>query len=322
MLAVLGVYLGILFGIAWVSLHPFRTPLFISPGHLGAPQEELEIPSTGGVVMKAWWVAGDCVAMPKTERGVSALDGRFDERTVVAILCHGYVMNRSELTPVAYWLWKRGMSSLLIEFRAHGKTRRGKSTIGWNEADDVLAAIEVARRRMPDARIVLIGSSMGSAACAFAAARGAKVDAIVLDSCYSKMINASFGWWRFLGGPLVSVFLGPVILFAGPLAGINPFRVDVARALRSVTCPVLLLHGREDNLATPSEAERNLAALGPLAEIAWFDNCGHSEFRWLQAERYYQELETFLIRCSLLDSPSAHEPSVREELTETRPSGR
>jgi alpha-beta hydrolase superfamily lysophospholipase len=284
----IGAYLLVICFIAWLSLHPMRTPLFLSPGVLGAPQEEFEIPSTDGVTLKCWWV--------------QAVGAR-----TVAVLCHGYVMNRSELTPVAYWLWKRGVTSLLFDFRAHGHSRGGVSTVGWKEGNDVAAAIREARRRVPGARILLIGSSMGSAACAFAVAGGAEADAIVLDSCYSLLTRASLGWWRFLGGHALSWILGPTVLFAGPLAGINPFKIDVGQALRKVKCPVLLLHGRHDNLAQPREADRNLAALGDRGEIVWFDDCGHSEFRWAQPESYYQELQAFLIRQSLIESASAPE---------------
>jgi pimeloyl-ACP methyl ester carboxylesterase len=270
-------YAGILFGIAWVSLHPFRTPLFTSPGALGAPQEEFEIASTDGVHLKSWWV-------PATGADT------------VAILCHGYVMNRSELSPLAVWLWQRGISCLLFDFRAHGHSRGGASTIGCREADDVEAAIAEAQRRLPGARILLFGSSMGSAASAFAAARGTTVDALILDSCYSRLVHASFGWWRFLGGPVLSGLLGPTVLFAGPLAKINPFKVDVAEALSRTSCPALLLHGRCDDLALPSEAERNAAALAERGELVWFDDCGHSEFRWIQPARYYETVEAFLTR--------------------------
>jgi alpha-beta hydrolase superfamily lysophospholipase len=278
-------YVGILFGIAWVSLHPFRTPLFTSPGALGAPQEEFDLPSTDGVRLKAWWVPAEGA-------------------DTVAILSHGYVMNRSELSPLAHWLWQRGISCLLFDFRAHGHTHGGASTIGYREADDVLAAIAEARRRCPGARIVLLGSSMGSAASAFAAARDS-VDALVLDSCYSQLVKAAFGWWRFLGGKTLSWILGPMVLIAGPLAKMNPFKVDVTHALRETSCPILLLHGRCDDLALPSEALRNFEAIGDRGELVWFDDCGHSEFRWIQPVQYYEAVEAFLTQANLIRSPAA-----------------
>jgi alpha-beta hydrolase superfamily lysophospholipase len=281
--AIVFLYLLLLFAVAWFSIHPFRTPLFISPGSLGSPQEEFQIASTDGIQLKCWWVPAP-------------------EAKTVAILCHGYVMNRSELTPVACWLWQRGISALLIEFRAHGHTRGGVSTIGYRESDDVVAAIQEARNRCPDCKIILIGSSMGSAASAFAAAK-VPVDGVVLDSAYSKLVDASFGWWRFLGGRWLSWLFGPTILLAGPLVRMNPFRVDVAAALETIHCPVLMLHGRCDNLALPEQAERNYAAAGGPKELVWFDQCGHSEFRWVQSERYYQALENWLCKHNFLPKP-------------------
>lgn len=277
----LGFYALVLLAISLISLRPFRTPIFLSPGFLGAPQEEFDLDSSDGVRLRAW-----------------AVDSP-GARTV-AVLCHGYVMNRVELTPVAYWLWRRGVSSLLFDFRAHGQSKGGVATIGWREREDVRAAVDEARRRWPGARVVVIGSSMGSAAAAFAAADGAPIDALVLDSCYSTLASASLGWWRFLGGRLLSWFLSPTLLIAGALARMNPLRVDVGRALAKARCPVLILHGRCDTLALPREAKRNLAALGDRAEIVWFDDCGHSEFRWTQSERYFAALEAFLVRLELL----------------------
>lgn len=285
----LGLYAVLLLVISLISLRPFRTPIFLSPGFLGAPQEEFDLISSDGVRLRAW--------------AVDASGAR-----TVAVLCHGYVMNRVELTPVAHWLWRRGVASLLIDFRAHGQSRGGVSTIGWREREDVRVAVEEARRRWPDARVVVIGSSMGSAAAALAVADGAPVDALVLDSCYSTLASASLGWWRFLGGRALSWFLAPTLFIAGGLAGMNPLRVDVGRALAKTTCPVLILHGRCDTLALPSQAERNFGARGDGVEIVWFEGCGHSEFRWTQAERYFEALEAFLIRLELLD-PNPTEPA-------------
>lgn len=286
------IYLGALCAVAWYSLRPFRTPLFMSPGALGAPQEALALPSTDGVLLAAWWVPSD-------------------RSSTVAILAHGYMMNRSELAPVSFWLWQHGISSLSIDFRAHGRTRGGVSTVGWREADDIEAAVAEARRRVPDARIVIIGSSMGSAAAAFAVARGAPCDALVLDSCYSSLLQASYGWWRFLGGRVLSWVLGPAIFLAVPFARLNPFKVDVSRALAAIRCPVLMLHGRCDDLALPREAERNLAALAGQAEMVWFDDCGHSEFRWVQPQRYYSALESFLLGHGRLRGETAHERAMK-----------
>ncbi|MGV3615479.1 MAG: alpha/beta hydrolase [Fimbriimonas sp.] len=278
-----GIYLLLMVGIAWFSLHPVRTPVFFSPGMLGAPQENWDIQSEG-LRLRGWWIPADGA-------------------TTVAVLSHGYLMNRSELAPLAYTLWRRGISCLLLDLRAHGRSQGKQSYLGYREAADVLAGIRAARAEVPGARVVLIGSSMGSAASVFAAeAEPGTVDALILDSCYSRLSSAILGWWRLLGGRFLETLLWPTTLFAAPIAGFNPFEVDVSRALgRAGDVPVLILHGEKDDLALPAEAERNRAACTGPTEIVWLADCGHSEGRWERPVEYDRAVLGFLTRHGLLE---------------------
>lgn len=266
--------------VAWISLHPVRTPIFVSPSYFGAPQEEVEFENGDDLRLRGWWL--ESVGSP-----------------LVAICAHGYVMNRAELTPVAAELWKLGCSCLLFEFRAHGKSEGTRCGLGWLEREDVRAAVQFARSRAPGAKVVLIGSSMGAAACAFAMADHPELaNALVLDSGYSRLSQAISGWWRFVGGTSLAAILWPVTAISAPLAGFNPYRVDVARALRRISVPTLLLHGTRDDLARPPEAERNRIACN--GELCWLEGSGHTEGRWLRPDIYMDTLIRFLRTSNLL----------------------
>ena len=282
LITLLVLYVLLLFGTAWLSLHPIRTPIFLSATSLGAPQENVEFANGDGQTLRGWWLE---------QPGA---------KTVV-ILAHGYVMNRAEMAPVAAPLWKEGCSCLLFEFRAHGRSSGSRSGLGWPERRDVRAAVEFARSRAPGARVVLIGSSMGSAASAFALGDDPGLaDALVLDSSYSRLSNAIPGWWRFVGGQALAIVLWPVTPLAGPFAGFNPYKVDVAEALARVTCPVLLLHGDSDDLALPSEAVRNRDACN--GDLVWLKDSGHTEGRWVHTELYMRVLVDFLRSRGLMES--------------------
>jgi pimeloyl-ACP methyl ester carboxylesterase len=270
-------YVGLIAGFIWFSLHPVRIPIYLSPGGLGTPQETVEFRSEDGALIRGWWVPAK------------------DAKTV-AILLHGYMMNRCELAPLAVTLWQKGISSLLIDFRCHGRSSGKKSTLGVRESMDVLAAIKHVRERNPKSRIVLIGSSMGAAASVFALARApGAVDAIVLDSAYSRLTKAVLGWWRLLGGRKLELALWPTPLIAWPLIGFNPFKVDVADALRKAgDVPTLIFHGTIDDLALPGEAERNYATRNGNSRLVWLSDCGHSEGRWVHPQLYESELFSFL----------------------------
>lgn len=272
----LGIYVALLIGVAWLSLHPLRTPVFVSPGAMGAAQEpiviELESHNLSG-----WWVPAQ-------------------DATGVAVLVHGYLMNRAEFAPTAYHLWKQGISCVLIDLRCHGRSGGKRCTLGYREREDVAAALRYARAKAGHLPLAVIGSSMGSAASALALGDDPSLaDLLVMDSGYSRLSVAITGWWNFLGGRGLQIFMWPSIYLATPLAGFWPFGVDIAAALsRFGAKPVLHFHGRRDTLAPPTEAERNFEACVGPKEIFWFDRYGHSEYRWEQAEVYHEVLIAFL----------------------------
>lgn len=276
LLLVPALYLLILLGIAWLSLHPFRIPIFLSPGGLGCPQDNVEFESADGVPLRGWWVD-----VPNAK--------------AVAVMSHGYMMNRSELSPLAPLLAANGVASLYYDFRAHGRSGGKKSFLGLKERMDVAAAARFARSKAPGAKIILMGSSMGAAASALAQGEdGALADALVLDCAYSKLSNAVIGWWRFVGGNFLAFVLWPTTLVSMPMAGFNPFKVDISAALAKTNVPVLFFHGDEDTLALPSEALRNQECCKGSTKMVWLPGCGHAEGRWIHPVLYNGALAQFV----------------------------
>ena len=244
---------------------------------MGAPQESVVIKSHELIELSGWWLQGS-------------------HPTSVAVLCHGYVLSKGELAPVAYTLWQQGMSCLLFDFRAHGKSEGGVCSFGYNERADVESVLEWVRKRNPESRVALIGSSMGSVAAAMAWAENPDLaHALVLDSAYSNLGKAVNGWWRFLGGPLLSVALWPSAYMGVLFLGFNPFSVKVPEYLERLRGrPMLFMHGAEDVVVPAKSAGKNLFAMGPDVSAVWFADCAHSEGRWEQPEKYRTELLRFL----------------------------
>ncbi|OWU65486.1 MAG: hypothetical protein CBB60_004445 [Armatimonadetes bacterium Cent15-Ar3] len=273
----LGLYVALMAGIAYLFAFPMRTPLFLSPGFLGTPQEMVEFddPATG-LKLKGWWVPH------------SAPKG-------IVICGHGYMMNRAELAPLAPKLLEDGYASLYFDFPACGASQGRRSGLGWRERSSMLAACAWVRAKHPGVPVALIGSSMGSAAAAFAVAENSDcADVLILDSAYDHLSSAIDGWWNFLGGKTLQVLLKPVILLGIPILGLNPFKIRVSEALGKVEKPTLVLHGDRDSLALPRAAEGNFAALKGPKKLVWFEGRNHSEARWEDPERYFSEVLGFL----------------------------
>lgn len=287
----LTLYLLALAIIAWISLHPPRIPTWISPGAMFAPQESIEFVSQGNT-LRGWWLEA-----PGCE--------------IVFVLSHGYMMNKCELTPDAVALWRRGASCLLFDHRAQGRSGGKKCGFGFDERHDIVAAVNFARQRKPGAKIVLIGSSMGSAAIAFALADHPDLaDAAILDSCYDSFVSASLGWWRYLGGKLLVVALCPTVVIAAPFAGFNPFKISISQRLATFdSVPILFLHGGSDVLARPAGAQKNFDRYRGPKKIVWFEGCSHSEGRWNHPQEFREAVDDFLAETGFL----ARLPNLPEE---------
>lgn len=277
-LTILGIYVLILIVVTWISLHPIRIPQFISPGLIGLPQEDVEFQSSDGLKLRGWWV----------EAPVSK---------AVVVFAHGYLMNRCEFVPVAIRLAQQGYSCLLFDLRAHGRSQGKKCGLGWIERLDAGAALSFARGRAAGKKVVYVGSSMGSAAGAFAlASDGSLADGIVIDSAYSRLQDAILGWWNFLGGKWLRAAFAPMVWLGIPFIGFNPYSVDVAKAVSKIEVPILFVHGEADTLASAADARRNIeSALDPKEEL-WFPGRNHAEFRWEEPEKYLGELIAWLKR--------------------------
>ena len=78
------------------------------------------------------------------------------------VLCHGYTSDKSRLRPEASYFRQLGYAVLLFDFSGNGASEGYQTTIGYREADDVVAAFRWAQARQPGIPIVLYGVSMGS----------------------------------------------------------------------------------------------------------------------------------------------------------------
>lgn len=276
-LVILGaIYVLALFLTARYCIRPMRIPIFLSPGALGLPQARTEFTSSDGVLLRGWWMDHET---PKS----------------VVVLAHGYMMNRSEPIPLAKRLHEEGLACLIFDFRCHGSSTGKQCTFGYRERYDLAAAVEQAKQRYPGQKVWVWGSSMGGAASVLAVSQNAaEVDALALDSVYANLFEANDGWWQTFLGSRLKWLVKPVWLFCWMMTGIDPRKVNITDGIRQLNgTPTWLAYGDDDLIVPKALAEKNAAA-NPEAVAVWFPGCQHSQPRWLETQRYDQELLRFL----------------------------
>ncbi len=230
-----------------------------TPPSVGLPFVAVTIPSTGQVRLGAWFC-------PKK-----------DVRCV-AILFHGYGGEKSALLPEARQLYDLGCAVLLVDFRGSGQSSEAYTTVGYAEAEDVAAAVTYARGQWPEARLVLFGQSMGAAAILRAVGRlGVKADGLILEGVFDTMLNTvrhRFESMRVPSFPCAEL----LVFWGGRQMGFDGFSHNPADYAADVTCPALVMHGKDDPRARLADARQVFDQLGGPRKFREFTATGHEPY--------------------------------------------
>jgi pimeloyl-ACP methyl ester carboxylesterase len=238
-----------------VSIPRPHTDLPVSA--LGPAARSFKFCTDRGVKLGAWY----CPALPKSP---------------LVILFHGYAGEKSGMLAEAKAFLDLGCSVLLVDFRGSGESSESYTTIGYVEAEDVAAAARFARKQFSPSTVILYGQSMGGAAILRAVhSCGLRPDAIVVESVFDKMLNTVRH--RFEAMQMPSFPGAELLVFWGGVeAGFNGFNHNPVDYARSVTCPILFLHGGADPRAHLNEARRVFDAVPGRKEFKDFPNVGHA----------------------------------------------
>lgn len=161
-------------GMAAVQVHRVTHPERESDatGNLGpelAKVEDVAFDAVDGVRLKGW-----------------LLHGAAGQRAV--IVCHDLGESKSALINLAIALNKAGFTVLAFDFRGHGESGGALSTLGVDEARDVLGAVDyivgLPKDQVDAHAIGIFGAGMGAHAAVLAAADRPMLRVLVLDGLW------------------------------------------------------------------------------------------------------------------------------------------
>lgn len=155
----------------------------------------------------------------------------------------------------------------------------GMIEIAKGEVNDVLAVLPLltALEQVDDQRVALVGTSHGALICTLAAARTDQVKALVL--AYGVM--DIYRWWYYLrdAGRLGSDPITDRTYGRGPDARPESFAIRNGLSVADrISCPVLILQGRKDEIVPAEQAylmSRKLTELGKPVQVEVYPDCLH-----------------------------------------------
>lgn len=194
----------------------------------------------------------------------------------LVILFHGYGDEKTGTLNEARVFLELGLSVLLVDFRGSGDSSESYTTVGFDEAEDVAAAVRYAKASLPHSKLVLYGISMGAAAELRAVhSCGVQPDAIIAEAVFDRMLATVRHRFELMGLPS---FPGAALLvfWGGRQLGFNAFGNNPVEYAASVRCPILFLHGAADPRARLAEARLVYDAVPGRKWFKEFAGVGHA----------------------------------------------
>ena len=224
-----------------------RVAADLSPELLGLSAVSVHLPGPNGKTLFAWFVPVPGVL-----------------KAPAILVMHGWGANASMMLPSVVPLLGAGFAVLLLDARCHGASDDEVFTSLPRFAQDIEAGLDwlVGQPQVDAKCLAVIGHSVGAGAALLSATRRHDIRAVVSISAFAHPQEVMR---RLLTGYHIPYFgLGWYVLrYVQQVIGARFDEIAPVHSMTRVFCPVLLVHGEDDDMVPFDDARRLLAAGHP-----------------------------------------------------------
>ncbi len=212
------------------------------------------------------------------------------------IAVHGYSSRPRAMARQAIWFFKRGYNCLLPLQRAHRNQENKFTSMGYYERYDITAWINYIVSKDPDAEIVLLGISMGSATVMLTTGETLpeNVKCCIADCGYSNCYELFRGSITRESGLPEFPFLDAANTFAKIFLGWNFKDCSPIDAVSKSKTPTLFIHGTADPVVPFWMMEALYEKCSAPKDKLTVDGVGHDEACEKAPEKYWEAVESFI----------------------------
>lgn len=236
------------------SLAPTRTTEGGTPEAFGIPARDLWLPGKNGKRLFAWYAPA-----------IATVPG---ERSPAIVLLHGWGGNAGHMLPLAARLHAAGYAVLLLDARNHGRSEEDRFSSMPRFAEDLGCALDWLnlQTETDPRRIAVIGHSVGAAAALLSASRRTDIAAVVSIAAFAHPESIMR---RFLATKRIPFlpFGWYALRYVERVIGHRFSAIAPENTIRCARCPILLVHGTEDETVPASDAEHLAARSDGRAQL-------------------------------------------------------
>lgn len=234
--------------------------LITSPAQHGLLFETVPLQTADGETLHAWWIPAE----PGPARAV-------------LLFFHGNAGNISHRIASAEVFHRLGLDVLLVDYRGYGRSTGTPSEAGLYRDAEAAWRYLTHRRGVDPHRIVVFGRSLGGSVATYLADRHPP-GALILENTFTSVPDAAAELYPFL-----------------PVRLLIRHRFDTLSRIAAVRAPILILHGRDDQIIPFAHGRRLFEAAGPAATFVALEG-GHNDGFLVTGARYRHEIDAFLER--------------------------
>lgn len=233
----------------------FPEPLYVaSPAQVGLAYEEVTFPAMDATQLHGWLIPGQTAAP-------------------VVLFCMGNAGNISHRLETLQLLHQIGVTVFIFDYRGYG-TSEGQANETGTYSDTAGAMNFLHNRGWPAERIIIFGRSLG-AAISLESSLSKPVAGLIMESSFTSI--KEMGRHHY---PLLNTFLGWLI----------DAKYNNLTKIEGLKTPLLIIHGKKDNICPPGMAEKLYARAPQEKQILWIPGAGHNDCLVVGGERYLRTL--------------------------------
>lgn len=230
--------------------------LVADPGDVGLQFETVRVQTEDGIELSAWYVPAG-------------------EAAPTVLFAHGNAGNISHRLETLQAFHDMGLAVLIFDYRGYGESTGSPSESGTYLDAMAMWRYLVEDRGLEAANVVVAGRSLGGAVAAWLAA---EVDpgAVILESSFTSVPKLAGELYPFL-----------------PARQLSRFEYDTEGYLSAVSSPVLIIHGKNDEVIPFEHGRRLYTAAAQPKEFVELRG-GHNDAFLVSAARYRNAIVAFL----------------------------
>jgi len=250
------------------ALFIFQSRLLFFPGHdisftpadIGLEYEDITFKTSDGLCLNGWLIPGR-------------------EQEDIVLFCHGNAGNISDRLESIRIFHNLGLSTFIFDYHGYGKSEGKPSESGTYLDIEAAWNFLLEKRNFLPENIIIFGRSLGSAPAVWLA-KDVSPKMLILESAFTSVADIAAELYPFL----------PVRLLC---------RIDYnnLKRIRSVSCPVLIIHSPRDELIPYSHGRKLFEAANEPKEFLQISG-SHNDGFLVSGSQYVEGIRNFHVQHS------------------------